>query len=81
MNEKVVGVGYIWGQRLRLVLVILSPILFAVELLAALQHPRGFGWLAAGLFAAVGIYVASDYGRAKAAHELRPSKGRNRPRA
>lgn len=81
MNEKVVSVGYIWGQRLRLVLVILSPLLFAFELMAALHNPRGYGWLAAGLFAAAGIYVAYDYRRAKAAHEARPSKGRNRPRA
>lgn len=76
--------GYLWGQRLRLALVILSPVAFTFELVAALQNPHGFGWLAAGLFAAVGIYVAYDYRRARVAHERRPvgpSTGRNRPRA
>jgi hypothetical protein len=71
--------SYAWQQRLRLALVVISPTLFTLQVIGALQNPHSFGWLIASFWAALGIYIAYDYRRAKAAHEALPTRGKARP--
>jgi hypothetical protein len=66
--------SYAWQQRLRLGLVVISPILFTLQVLAALLNPQGFGWLVASAWAALGIYFAWTYRKAKQAHDAVPTK-------
>jgi hypothetical protein len=68
--------SYKWQQRLRLALVVISPILFTLQVLSALLNPQGFGWLVASAWAALGIYFAWTYRKAKQAHDALPIKGK-----
>ena len=70
--------GYAGMQRLRLALVIISPVAFTLQLFSALANPGGLGFLVAAFFAAVGLYIAYDYRKAKTAHERAEQAPRKR---
>ena len=66
--------SYAWQQRLRLGLVVISPILFTLQVLAALLNPQGFGWIFSSDCSSLGIYFAWTYRKAKQAHDAVPTK-------